>query len=58
MDRDRIEEFLKRFVGYASGATTMGLLAVADRCGMVGWIGENETGTVEELAAGGGLEAR
>jgi SAM-dependent methyltransferase len=58
MDRDRIEEFLKRFVGYASGATTMGLLAVADRCGLLGWLGENETGTVEEIAAGAGLEAR
>lgn len=58
MDRDRIEAFLQTFVGYASGATTMGLLAVADRCGLLSWLGENQSGTVEEIADGAGLEAR
>lgn len=58
MDRNRIEEFLHTFVGYASGATTMGLLAVADRCGLLVWLGEHESGTVEEVAAGAGLDAR
>ena len=58
MDRDRIEAFLQTFVGYASGATTMGLLAVADRCGLLGWLGEHESGTVGEIAEGAGLEER
>lgn len=58
MDRNRIEAYLKKFVGYTSGATTMGLLAVADRSGLLGWLGENESGTVDEIADGAGLEAR
>ena len=29
MDRDRIEAFLEKFTGFLSGATTIGLLAVA-----------------------------
>jgi len=58
MNRDRIEAFLQTFVGYASGATTMGLLAVADRCGLLSWLGENQSGTVEEIADGARLEAR
>lgn len=58
MDRARIEAFLERFVGFASGATTMGLLAVADRCGLLAWLGEHESGTVAEVSAGAGLEAR
>lgn len=58
MDRDRINAFLDRFVGYASGATTMGLLAVADRSGLLSWLGEHESGTADEIADGAGLEAR
>ena len=58
MDRDRIEAFLDRFVGYASGATTIGLLAVADRSGLLAWLGENHAGTVEEIAEGAGLDQR
>lgn len=58
MDRDRIEAFLQRFVGYASGATTVGLLAVADRSGLLAWLGENESGTVDEIAEGAGLQTR
>lgn len=58
MDRDRIEAFLQTFVGYVSGATTIGLLSVADRTGLLAWLGENESGTVEEIAEGAGLEAR
>lgn len=58
MDRERIEAFLDRFVGYASGATTMGLLAVADRSGLLAWLGEHSSGTVEEVAAGAGLQER
>ncbi|HJS71102.1 MAG TPA: methyltransferase domain-containing protein [Acidimicrobiia bacterium] len=58
MDRDRIAAFLDRFVGYASGATTIGLLAVADRSGLLAWLGEHHTGTVEEIAHGARLDAR
>lgn len=58
MDRARIEAFLERFVGYASGATTMGLLAVADRAGLLSWLGEHESGTVDDIADGAGLQAR
>ncbi|HEU4321309.1 MAG TPA: class I SAM-dependent methyltransferase [Acidimicrobiia bacterium] len=58
MDRARIEAFLNRFVGYASGATTIGLLAVADRSGLLGWLGENRSGTVKDIARSSGLDER
>ena len=58
MDRQRIAEFLDRFVGYASGATTIGLLAVADRSGLLTWLGEHGSGTAEEIAERADLEAR
>ena len=58
MDRERIADFLDRFVGYASGATTMALLAVADRSGLLSWLGENDAGTVEEIAEGADLDTR
>ena len=58
MDRDRVAAFLDRFVGYASGATTMALLAVADRSGLLAWLAANGAGTVEEIAEGAGLEDR
>lgn len=58
MDRDRIEAFLQRFIELASGATTIGLLAVADRNGLSRYLGESGGGTVAEVAAGAGLEQR
>jgi SAM-dependent methyltransferase len=58
MDRARIAEFLDRFVGYASGATTMALLAVADRSGLLFWLAEHQSGNVDEISDGAGLEAR
>ena len=58
MDRDRIEAFLDRYTGFVAGATTMGLLAVADRTGLSSYLGENPSGTVDEIAAGARLEAR
>lgn len=58
MDRERISAFLDRFVGYASGATTMALLAVADRAGLLSWLGEHQSGTAEDIAGGAGLEPR
>lgn len=58
MDRERVAAFLDRFVGLASGATTMALLAVADRSGLLGWMGEMGSGTVAEIAEGAGLDDR
>jgi SAM-dependent methyltransferase len=58
MDRARIESFLDRFVGYASGAMTVGLLAVADRSGLLTWLWENGSGSVESIATGADLEER
>lgn len=58
MDRARIESFLDQFVGYASGAMTVGLLAVADRSGLLGWLKDNGSGTADTIAAGAGLEKR
>ncbi|HJQ76856.1 MAG TPA: class I SAM-dependent methyltransferase [Acidimicrobiia bacterium] len=58
MDRERIEAFLDTFIGYASGATTIGLLAVADRSGLLDWLGEHRSGTVDEISAGAGLQSR
>lgn len=58
MDRARIEAFLDRFVGIASGATTIGLLAVAERTGLLTWLGANQSGTADEIAASAGLDPR
>lgn len=58
LDRARIEAFLERFTDLASGATTIGLLAVADRSGLSRHLGEVGGGTAEDLAKGAGLERR
>lgn len=58
MDRQRIAAFLDRFVGYAAGATTMALLVVADRSGLLSWLGDHEGGTAEEIADRAGLDPR
>ncbi len=58
MDRASIEAFLQRFVDLASGATTIGLLAVADRSGLSRHLGEVGGGSAEDLAEGAGLERR
>jgi SAM-dependent methyltransferase len=58
MDRQRIAAFLERFVGYASGATTIGLLTVADRSGLLSWLGEHPSGTSAVIAAGADLDER
>jgi SAM-dependent methyltransferase len=58
MDRARIEAFLDRFVGFASGATTIALLAIADRTGLSRWLAEHRQGRVEEIAHDTGLDRR
>jgi SAM-dependent methyltransferase len=58
MDRPKIEAFLDRFLEIASGATTIGLLAVADRSGLSEYLGAVQGGTSVEIAVGAGLEQR
>ena len=58
MDREKIEAFLERFVQIASGATTLGLLAVADRSGLSSYLGESGGGTSTEIAEGAQLHER
>lgn len=58
MDRARIEAFLDRFIGFASGAVVIGLLAVADRSGLSSYLKENPSGTAAEIAEGAGLDQR
>lgn len=58
MDRDRVEAFLGRFVELAAGATTIGLLAVAERSGLTGYLGEHGGGTSADIAAGANLSER
>ena len=58
MDRARIDSFLERFVELASGATTIGLLAVADRSGLSRHLGDAGGGTAADLAQGADLDAR
>lgn len=58
MDRGKIEAFLDRFIGFASGASVIGLLAVADRSGLSAYLAEHPAGTAAEIAAGARLEER
>lgn len=58
MDRAKIESFLESFVGFASGATTLGLLAVADRTGLSAYLGEHPSGTADQIADGAQLDSR
>ncbi|MGA7228966.1 MAG: class I SAM-dependent methyltransferase [Acidimicrobiia bacterium] len=58
LDRRRIEEFLDKFVSIAAGATTIGLLALADRSGLSEYLSAHPDGTAVQIAAGAGLEER
>jgi SAM-dependent methyltransferase len=58
LDRRKIEEFLDRFVSIAAGATTIGLLALADRSGLSGYLSAHPDGTASQIADGAGLEER
>ncbi len=58
MDRQKVEAFLDRFMSIASGATTVGLLAIADRSGLLSYLGEAGGGTIEEIAKGARLDPR
>ncbi|MEX0698658.1 MAG: class I SAM-dependent methyltransferase [Acidimicrobiia bacterium] len=58
MERPKIEAFLDRFLDLASGATTIGLLAVADRSGLSEYLGTGQGGTSVEIAVAAGLDQR
>jgi SAM-dependent methyltransferase len=57
MDRKRIDQFLDRFIGLAAGATTIALLAVADRTGLTAHLGP-EPATSDDIADRAGLDRR
>jgi hypothetical protein len=40
VDREKVSAFLERFTDLAAGATTIGLLAVADRAGLSRHLGD------------------
>lgn len=58
MDRDKVNAFLEKFTDLAAGATTIGLLAVADRSGLSRYLSEVGGGSADDLARGAGLESR
>ncbi len=58
MDKAKVETFMERFLDLASGATTMGLLAVADRTGLSRWMAQAGSTTAREAAEGAGLDLR
>ncbi len=58
LDRTRVEAFLDKFTDLAAGATTIGLLAVADRSGLSSYLGEYPSGTAADVARGAQLDQR
>ncbi len=50
VDRDKVWQFLERFTDLAAGAATVGVLAVADRAGLLAKMAETEWVTPLELA--------
>lgn len=58
IDREKVEAFLERFTGFAAGATTIGVLAVADRSGLSAYLGAAGSGTAGEISEGAGLDQR
>ena len=57
-DRDQIWEFIHRFQELAAGATTIGLLSVADRTGLLRFLAGSSSVTPDEAASGAGLNPR
>jgi 2-polyprenyl-3-methyl-5-hydroxy-6-metoxy-1,4-benzoquinol methylase len=58
VDRDKALEFIDRFTTIAAGATTIGLLAVADRTGLLRSMAGKPARTVDVIAADAGLDRR
>ena len=49
---------MEQFVEMAAGATTIALLAIADRSGILRWMSSNSPSTSGEIASGAGLQER
>lgn len=58
MDREKARTFVDRFMTFASGATTIGLLAVADRTGLLTTMAGHAPATVSVLAERAGTDPR
>jgi 2-polyprenyl-3-methyl-5-hydroxy-6-metoxy-1,4-benzoquinol methylase len=58
MDREKARAFLDEFTTMAAGATTIGMLAVADRAGLLQAMANGATGTPAEIAEAAGLNER
>ncbi|MDA2979868.1 MAG: class I SAM-dependent methyltransferase [Actinomycetota bacterium] len=58
MDRDKTRQFLERFTSLAAGATTIGLLAVADRSGLLRSMAGEPPRALPVVADSAGLNAR
>ena len=58
MDREQARAFLDRFMTFASGATTIGLLAVADRTGLLAAMAGHVPATADEFADRAGTDPR
>lgn len=58
MDRDKARRFLDQFTSIAAGATTIGLLAVADRSGLLRSMAGQPPRSVDAVAAAANLDRR
>ncbi|MCB1245995.1 MAG: methyltransferase domain-containing protein [Acidimicrobiia bacterium] len=58
MDRDKTYQFLEQVTAWAAGATTIGLLALADRTGLLRAMADGVSGTTADIADTTGLDAR
>ena len=58
MDRERVREFMTQFMQMATGATVMGIVGVADRCGLFKAMAGKGPLTLEKLVAETGLQER
>ncbi|CAN5867075.1 class I SAM-dependent methyltransferase [soil metagenome] len=58
MDRDKVWAFLERFTGFASGFTTIGLLALADRTGLLAVMAGGAPMPAAEAAERSGVDRR
>ena len=58
MDRERVREFMTQFMQMATGATVMGIVGVADRCGLFKAMAGQGPLTLEQLVAQTGLQQR
>jgi 2-polyprenyl-3-methyl-5-hydroxy-6-metoxy-1,4-benzoquinol methylase len=58
VDRDKALAFIDQFTTMAAGATTIGLLAVADRTGLLSSMAQQPPRTVDIIATDAGLDRR